>query len=123
MAALPDGFTQSDIESELLRVLHFQGFRKSAVLSEFLAFIVNETMLQRTGGIGEYAIGANVVKRPPFFGGSSIVRTHAVRLRRLLEEYCHTEGKQNVLRWRSRHHPLFPALNRQRLPMQLSAAP
>ncbi|MCV2484379.1 hypothetical protein OD917_05560 [Flavobacterium sp. SH_e] len=92
-------FTHSDIDSERQRVQHFQGFRKSAVLSEFLRFIVNETMLERAGCIKEYAIAVNALKCPASFNGSNaIVRTHAVRLRKLLGLYYQAEGKYNDLR-------------------------
>lgn len=97
--AAPSGFSKGAIYSELDRVLHFRGFARSSVLSEFLSFIVRETVLHRAGLIKEYAIGVKVLKNPPSFrGSSSIVRTHAARLRKMLELYYHTEGKYNDMK-------------------------
>ena len=86
-----------EFEGELHNVLNFSFFKKSPTLSMFLEYIVAETIQGRSQNIKEYNIAVNALKRPSSFNSNddAIVRIHAGRLRRALEMYYVSEGKNN----------------------------
>jgi TolB-like protein len=92
-----DVFTTDEITLELQRVLNFPLFKNSPTLSNFLEYIVTETLNGRSKEIKEYNIAVNVLKRPSSFNCSddAVVRIHAGRLRRILNLYYITEGITN----------------------------
>lgn len=96
---ISDVCSYEEIKIELSRVLCFSLFKKSPTLSMFLEYIVNETLHDRSKNIKEYNIAVNVLKRPASFNCSddAIVRIHAGRLRRALNLYYVTEGKDNLI--------------------------
>jgi TolB-like protein len=87
-------FSPEDIDQQKKRILSFSLFRSSPVLSRFLEFIISETLHQKEVFIKEYAIAINVLHRTRDFNpnGDSIVRIHAGRLRRALNDYYLSQG-------------------------------
>ncbi len=85
------------IYNELENVLKFYSFKNSMLLSNFLRYIVTETIDQRQQFIKEYSIAVNALSRPSHFNphDDAMVRIHAGRLRKLLNEYYSTDGKDN----------------------------
>jgi TolB-like protein len=82
---------------ELQRILNYSLFKNSPTLSNFLEYIVNETLHDRDQEIKEYNIAVNVLKRASTFNcnDDAIVRIHAGRLRRTLSLYYSDEGANN----------------------------
>ncbi|HZI25171.1 MAG TPA: hypothetical protein VFD46_08850, partial [Chryseolinea sp.] len=87
-------FTSKEILTQLSRVLASSQLSGSNVLSEFLNFIVRETLSGRGDELKEYTIGVHALKKESDFNPQldSIVRIHAGRLRRALKEYYYEEG-------------------------------
>jgi TolB-like protein len=87
-------FPAEEINLQTRRILNFPMFRNSPVLSRFLEFVIAETIQNRELQIKEYSIAINVLHRARDFNPNvdSIVRIHAGRLRRALNEYYLTEG-------------------------------
>ena len=85
------------IYSELENVLKFYSFKNSTLLSNFLRYIVTETIDERQQFIKEYSIAVNALSRPSHFNphDDAMVRIHAGRLRKLLTEYYSSDGKDN----------------------------
>src|SRR5688572_6923370 len=93
-------FSAEEINQQIARVLDFPRFKNSRILSGFLQFIVEETIQQRELHIKEYSVAINVLHRCRNFNphDDAIVRIHAGRLRRALEDYYLTQGL---------HDPIF----------------
>ena len=87
-SSFPD-FSKKEILQALDNVLSSDLFSRSSVLSSFLKFIVEETLEGNTEGLKEYTIAVNALGKPSEFNPQvdAIVRIHAGRLRRLLNEY------------------------------------
>ena len=87
-------FSVEEIHQQTKRVLEFPIFQKSPVLSRFLEFVVSETVNSRELQIKEYSIAINVLHRANNFNPNvdSIVRIHAGRLRRALNDYYLSQG-------------------------------
>jgi len=87
-------FPIEDINEQTRRILDFPMFKSSPVLSRFLEFIIFETVHKREIQIKEYSIAIHVLNRSRDFNptGDSIVRIHAGRLRRALNDYYLTVG-------------------------------
>lgn len=87
-------FSKSEILEELETILSSDLFSRSSVLSKFLMFIVKETLEGNTEGLKEYTIGVSALGKPNDFNPQidAIIRIHAGRLRRLLNEYYTTSG-------------------------------
>ena len=92
-------FTNKEILAQLARLLSSSQLSGSNVLSEFLNFIVRETLEGRGGELKEYTIGVHALKKESDFNPQldSIVRIHAGRLRRALKEYYYEEGSNDRL--------------------------
>jgi len=92
-------FTSKEIHTQLIRVLSSSQLAGSNVLSEFLNFIVHETIDGRGGELKEYTIGVHALKKESDFNPQldSIVRIHAGRLRRALKEYYYEEGSNDPI--------------------------
>src|SRR5688572_27605659 len=87
-------FSIEAIAQQTKRILSFSIFVNSPVLSRFLEFIIYETIHKKETQIKEYAIAIHVLHRSRDFNpnGNSIVRIHAGRLRRALNDYYLTQG-------------------------------
>jgi TolB-like protein len=90
----------SEIREELNRIISFPSFRSSKILTNFLKFIVTETLEGNEQMIKEYVIGTQVLKKNEDFDPKldGIVRIHAHRLRKLLDEYYASRGADNPIR-------------------------
>ena len=84
----------------LSRILASDRFVRSVRLSEFLSYIVEEMLAGRGDLIRGKTIAMDVYKRDPTDSGQSenVVRVDARRLRRSLEEYYATDGKEDAIR-------------------------
>jgi len=90
---------KEDVFSQLQRILDSAQISRSVVLTDFLSFVVKETLAGRHEGLKEYTIGVQALKKEPDFNPQvdSIVRIHAGRLRRALKEYYYEEGKEDPI--------------------------
>jgi adenylate cyclase len=90
----------SAVRAELRRVLDSRGFDASERNRGFLRHIVEETLAGRAERIKAYSIATSVFGRDEAFDPQldSIVRIEAGRLRRSLERYYLTDGRDSVLR-------------------------
>ena len=87
------------VNAQLERVLMTEPFQNSGTLSRFLRFIVEETLAGRESELKEYIIAIKVLSRRNDFNPQSdpIVRIHAGRLRRALNEYYQGAGKHDSI--------------------------
>ncbi len=92
--------SKKEVLDELELVLSSDLFSRSSVLSNFLKFIVEQTLAGQTDGLKEYTIAVSALGKPSDFNPQidAIVRIHAGRLRRLLNEYYTDAGKENPIR-------------------------
>lgn len=81
------------------RIASSQQFEHSDRLRELLLYISRRSLEDPGARIHENEIGCSVFARPAGFdtGGDTIVRVHASRLRRRLEQYFSAEGKDEPL--------------------------
>ena len=101
-----------DIKQQLSRILNSSLFKRSMVLSRFLEFIVVETLQGNDQTLKEYIIAINVLKKSSDFNPqlNGIVRIHANRLRKLLDEYYGSEGRNDPITFsipKGRYIPCF----------------
>ena len=89
-----------EIRAELDRILSSPDFRASKRRREFLRFVVEETLEGRAEIIKSYAIAVSVFGRNKDFDAQidPIVSVEAGRLRRALEHYYLSGGRNNALR-------------------------
>jgi len=82
------------IELQLSKILDSSLFRKSKVLSSFLQYIVSETLDGNGQTLKEYVIAISALNKNVDFDPqlNGVVRIHANRLRKLLDEYYQSEG-------------------------------
>jgi hypothetical protein len=96
-----ESFDPSDPRRLLVqRILATPDFERSPRLSDFLRYICRLTLEGRSDAISEQHIGEVVFGRPPDYdsGADTIVRSHALRLRRRLEQYFLRAGRNEPLR-------------------------
>lgn len=81
------------------RIVAGPHFARSRLLSNFLLYIVAETLQNRQNEITERQIGVHVFDRPPSYRSieDNIVRTYARQLRRRLADYFASEGASEQL--------------------------
>lgn len=87
-------------------------FSGSAILRRFLFYVVNETLAGNARQIKEYTIALHVLNKPINFDvqKDGIVRIHACRLRKTLENYYRTAGSEDgvfILIPKGRYIPTF----------------
>ena len=77
------------VRDQVGRIVASRGFAKSARLSHFLRFVVEETLAGRGDQIKEYVIGIAVYGRPQSYDPrtDATVRVEAVKLRQRLAAY------------------------------------
>jgi len=82
------------------RIASSRRFGKSRFLSEFILYVCEKHLLDRTGEITEQQIGEQVFRRPIGYSPAedNIVRNYARLLRQRLEEYFAGEGTGELLR-------------------------
>jgi TolB-like protein/Tfp pilus assembly protein PilF len=113
VAAL-NGLDCAAIRAELRRILGSQAFADSPRASSFLAYIVEETLQNRSRNLKEYTVGVEVFERGDSFDPrvDTIVRVEASRLRSRLKRYYESEGVEDEIRIelpRGRYAPAFVA--------------
>ena len=88
-----------EIENQVNKILESKDFQASLKLSEFLRFVVHETINGNSDQLKGYTIATKVLGRGNDFDQSKdpIVRILASRLRRALEYYYHTNGKSDTV--------------------------
>jgi hypothetical protein len=94
------------------RILATPDFIRSAQLSKFLLYISTATFEGRQHTLSEQHIGVAVFGREPDYDSAAdtIVRSHALRLRRRLEQFFQKAGRQEPIRLvipRGGYVPLF----------------
>ncbi|MEX6689498.1 hypothetical protein QTN47_18465 [Danxiaibacter flavus] len=87
------------IQDQMTKIFKDPVFVESEILKRFLVFIVNETLNGRANCLKEYTIAVGVLGKPANFKPSEngIVRIHAGRLRRALDDYYHHADIANTV--------------------------
>jgi adenylate cyclase len=87
------------IRTELERILSSKTFKQSYILSNFLRYVVIETIEDHCNEIKEYSIAVKALGKPDDFNPQldAVVRIHAGRLRRCLHLYYSEEGINNPM--------------------------
>jgi hypothetical protein len=82
------------------RIAASKSFEKSSFLINFLLYVCRRELCGRGHEINEHQIGVKALGRPATYnpGDDNIVRNYARLLRKRLEEYFKTEGKDETLR-------------------------
>jgi TolB-like protein len=105
---------RSEVKKELDRILSSKSFVRSPILSRFLRFIVEKTLDGQENQIKEYSVGTAVLFKPVGFNPQTdpSVRIHAIRLRKLLNEYyddVHWDGSVRIFIQKGSYTPVFTA--------------
>jgi tetratricopeptide (TPR) repeat protein len=108
------------IKDQVSRIINSQKFRNSPILSDFLNFIVSETLAGKEDQLKEYVIATHVLKKKTDFNPqmNAIVRIHARRLRGSLEEFYGDVGQNDPVRItipKGRYIPVFEINNTQEI--------
>ena len=84
------------------RILASRHFAKSALLSRFLRYICERSLLGAENGLTEHHIGVRVFGRPEGYDCSAdnIVRNYARQLRNRLDDYYRWEGQAKFSDWK-----------------------
>ena len=96
-----DNIPESEaIRNQLERVLGSAEFKASEKQRKFLSFVVRETLADRSSQLKGYTIAVSVYGRPKGFDPQldPIVRVEAGRLRRALDHFYLTAGKNDPVR-------------------------
>jgi TolB-like protein/tetratricopeptide (TPR) repeat protein len=93
------GIPEDAIRNQLARIMESPVFVQSERLVRFLCFTVEITLDGNAETLKEYLIGTHVYgRRPPYQPAEdSIVRSEARRLRRKLQEFYETIGKNDLI--------------------------
>ncbi len=96
----PEHPAQRQIEAAVLRILKQPEFIASRKLSVFLKFVVDEKLAGRQNQIKAFTIATAVYGRNESFDPqtNSLVRVEALRLRRLLDAYYVSSGKNDPIK-------------------------
>jgi TolB-like protein len=86
--------TAAEVRAALERILRSRCFEHAGRASDFLRFVVGETLAGHAERLKGYTIAVNVFNRPPDFDAQTdpLVRVEALRLRQRLTEYYAGEG-------------------------------
>jgi hypothetical protein len=110
------------------RIVASKSFAKSSFLISFLLYVCDRELRGRAHEITEHQIGIQAFGRPATYnpGYDNIVRNYARMLRKRLDEYFNTEGKDETLRIsipRGRYVPVFYEGNAEPVPAEPSLLP
>lgn len=96
----PIALSDQQILDQLNKILSFHQLQSSKVLQQFLKFIVTETLGGRETELKEYTIAVKGLGRPKNFNPQqgTIIRTYAIRLRKVLDNYYNTTGRGDAIR-------------------------
>src|SRR6478735_5542600 len=117
----------AEVRAELVRVLGSTVFAQAGRSTEFLRFVVEETLQGRADRLKGYTIAIEVFGKPPEFDAQTdpLVRVEAGRLRRRLIEYYHAEGSDDTVRIalpKNGYAPTFTSLPAVSTPLTLPSA-
>ena len=113
------GLDPTDIRAALGQLFASQPFCKSVQLTNFLRFVVEETLAGRGGRIKAYTIATAALGRDETFDPQAdpIVRVEAARLRRALRSYYANGGADDAIMVElptGTYAPVFRPLRQQR---------
>jgi TolB-like protein len=96
----PDAVTHEQVRSALAGILSSEGFSASARNRKLLEYVVGETLAGRADRIKAYTLATVVFERGADFDPQldPVVRLEASRLRKALEHYYLTAGKDDPVR-------------------------
>jgi adenylate cyclase len=96
----PSKPSASEVHAALERILASRCFQQAGRASDFLRFVVEQTLAGNGQRLKGYTIGIEVFGRPADFDAQSdaLVRVEAGRLRRRLVEYYASEGATDAVR-------------------------
>ncbi|MBB4198358.1 hypothetical protein CCR94_22610 [Rhodoblastus sphagnicola] len=91
---------RAEIEAELALLLAWPDFERNRSASQFLKFVVEETLEGRGDRLKAFTIATRALERKDDFDSqnNSAVRVQALRLRQLLKEWYEGPGAQNPVR-------------------------
>jgi len=92
-------FSNTKINEQLNLILSTPAFKSSRILSDFLSFVVEQSLAGKGQELKEYTIAIKVLSRHSDFNPQldSIVRIHAGRLRRALMGYYYETGTNDPI--------------------------
>jgi TolB-like protein len=110
--------TPKTIRDQLERILQSAEFRASDKQRKFLSFVVDETLADRASQLKGYTLAVAVYGRTASFDPQvdPIVRVEAGRLRRALEHYYLTAGKNDPVRIKIPKGGYVPTFNTNQIP-------
>ena len=87
------------IRKQVAKIISDPLFEKSGILKNFLLFIVEETINGHANQLKEYTIALSILHKPLDFKPqeNGILRIHAGRLRKALEQYYHSSGTTDAI--------------------------
>src|SRR6188508_3330271 len=96
----PSKPSASEVRAALERILASRCFQQAGRASDFLRFVVEQTLAGSGHRLKGYTIGVEVFGRPADFDAQSdaLVRVEAGRLRRRLVEFYASEGSADPVR-------------------------
>jgi hypothetical protein len=111
----------------ILRILESEGFQRAAQLRKILVYASRAAILRPNEGLSEVEVACNVLERRMDFDPATdnIVRAQFSHLRRKLEHYFETEGRDEPLVLsipKGNYIPVFTPI-RVRVPIPLTSAP
>lgn len=88
-----------EVKDQLGRILAEPQFQQSSILTDFLSYVVKETLQGNSNNLKEYTIGTSALSKKPNFDTQSdaSVRIHAGRLRKALNAYYSGPGKRDPI--------------------------
>ena len=124
MSNLDEG-TQEQIRNALARILSSEGFSASVRNRRLLEYVVGETLAGRADRIKAYTLATVVFERGPDFDPQldPVVRLEASRLRKALEHYYLTAGKDDPVRIDIPKGSYIPVFEAAAAAVPLAAAP
>ena len=123
----PAGVTETEIRTQLARILAHPEFEATERLRGFLTFVVEESLAGRGGRIKGRVIARRVFGRGEDFDPNRdpVVRIEAGRLRRRLEHYYYVAGGQDAVRIevpKGRYVPRFTRQTPGPVPARVTSA-
>jgi TolB-like protein len=99
-SAVDTQFSSEAIDKQLRKIIEDPSFVDSDILKNFLVFVVRETLNGNANRLKEYTIAVKVLAKPTTFRPqeNGIVRIHAGRLRRALNNYYCQGGVYDEIR-------------------------
>jgi TolB-like protein len=111
-------FSKELIDEQLQKIFADPFFANSNILRKFLSFIVDQTLTGHANWLKEYTIAINVLDKTADFKpqDNGIVRIHAGRLRRALNNYYNNNGSSDNIQIyipKGRYVPVFTEMGSQ----------